>query len=50
MMKGTSEPLADPWFALLIFLSIAYTCPWVAPNLPENVEDLSNMTINGIPW
>lgn len=54
MMAGVSEPFKEPWYALLLFLSVSIITPLVAegqPLMDENREFVSPPPIiRGLPW
>ena len=48
MMDGVSEPLANPWFAALMFFTISFMTPIVPPGMPEEIGAVA--VVNGLPW
>lgn len=50
MMEGVDEPLANPWYSTLMFLAITMITPFMAPDLPTDMQDLPEATVNGLPW
>ena len=50
MMDGNNEPLANPWYGFLMFVTISMVTPFVAPNLPTDTADLDDVVVHGLPW
>lgn len=50
MMEGVEEPLANPWFASLMFVTISIITPFVAPGLPRDLGALQDGIVNSLPW
>jgi hypothetical protein len=48
MMEGVNEPLTNPWFATLMFFTISFMTPIVAPSFPQDGREAPS--INGLPW
>jgi hypothetical protein len=57
-MDGLNEPMTNPWWVFLMFLSISMTTPWAAPLEPILVDISDNdyefisvpAVVGGIPW
>lgn len=50
MMEGVAEPLTNPWYSSLMFVTISMITPFVAPGIPANTEELEDTIIDGLPW
>mgnify|MGYP005844688041 CR=1 FL=1 len=50
MMDGVHEPLANPWYVILMVFSISLVTPWVSPGIPQELTNVVSTTVNGIPW